>query len=115
VVVENDGGEVLAFASSSAYRDRACYTGVAEFSVYVARQHRRTGAGRAAVAALIDAATEAGFWKLVLRIFPENTASLALMARMDFRQVGTYRRHGQLGGQWRDCVIVEGLLGAAVV
>jgi phosphinothricin acetyltransferase len=114
VVVEGDDGAVLAFASSSTYRDRDCYAGIAEFSVYVARQHRGSGAGRIAMAALVDAATRAGFRKLVSRIFPENTASLALMVRMGFRQVGTYQRHGQLDGQWRDCVIVERLLGAAL-
>jgi len=113
VVVEDDAGVVVAFASTSTYRDRACYAGIAEFSVYVARQHRGFGAGRVAMAALIDAATTRGFWKLVSRIFPENTASLALMARMGFDQVGTYRRHGKLDGQWRDCVIVERLLGDA--
>ena len=113
VVVEGDDGAVLAFASSSAYRDRACYAGIAEFSVYVARRHRGTGAGRVAMAALIDVATKAGLWKLVSRIFPENTASLALMARMGFRQVGIYHRHGRLDGEWRDCVIVERLLGDA--
>jgi phosphinothricin acetyltransferase len=111
VVVEAEDGALLAFASTSMYRNRVCYTGIAEFSVYVARKHRGTGAGRIAMAALIDAATKAGFWKLVSRVFPENTASLALMARMEFRVVGTYQRHGMLDGQWRDCVIVERLLG----
>jgi L-amino acid N-acyltransferase YncA len=114
VVVEKDG-VVLAFASSSSYRSRDCYAGVAEFSVYVARQHRGTGAGRVAMAALIEAAQAAGIWKLVSRVFPENVASLALMARMGFREVGTYQRHGKLDGQWRDCVIVERLLGAALM
>lgn len=113
VVVEGDDGGLLAFASSSAYRSRDCYAGVAEFSVYVGRRHRGTGAGRAAMIALIEAATAVGFWKLVSRIFPENGPSLALMARMGFREVGTYRRHGKLDGQWRDCVIVERLLGEA--
>jgi phosphinothricin acetyltransferase len=113
VVVEGHDGAVLAFALSSVYRDRTCYAGIAEFSVYVARRQRGTGAGRVAMAALIDAATKAGFWKLVSRIFPENTASLALMARMGFRQVGIYQRHGRLDGQWRDCVIVERLLADA--
>ncbi len=113
VVVENDG-KVVAFASSSSYRNRDCYAGIAEFSVYVARRERGAGAGRVAVAALIEAATSAGFWKLVSRVFPENVASLALMRRMGFREVGTYRRHGKLDGEWRDCVIVERLLGAAV-
>jgi L-amino acid N-acyltransferase YncA len=44
------------------------------------------------------------------RIFPENTASLALHERCGFRVVGVYRRHGNLDGEWRDCVIVERLL-----
>lgn len=90
---------------------RECYAGIAEFSVYVARQHRGKVAARLAMAALIDRATAAGFWKLVSRIFPENAASVALMARMGFRRVGIYRRHGMLDGEWRDCVIVERLLG----
>jgi L-amino acid N-acyltransferase YncA len=54
-----------------------------------------------------------GFWKLVSRIFPENRASLLLHERAGFRVVGVYRRHGRLAGQWRDCVIVERLLGEA--
>ena len=113
VVIEDGNGAVVAFASSSAYRNRACYAGVAEFSVYVARAHRRSGAGRHAMSALVEAATAMGFYKLVSRIFPENRASLALMARMGFREVGTYKRHAKLDGQWRDCVIVERLLGDA--
>jgi phosphinothricin acetyltransferase len=56
VVVENTGGAVVAFASTSIYRGRECYTGIAEFSVYVGRQHRGNGAGRVAMAALIVAA-----------------------------------------------------------
>ena len=38
---------------------------------------RGTGAGRAALEALCRAYAERGFWKIVSRIFPENTASLA--------------------------------------
>jgi phosphinothricin acetyltransferase len=33
------------------------------------------------------------------------------MAKVGFHEVGTYRRHGKLDGVWRDCVIVERLLG----
>jgi phosphinothricin acetyltransferase len=113
VVVEDISGAVVAFASSTPYRGRGCYAGIAEFSVYVGRQHRGLGAGGVAMAALIEAATAAGFWKLVSRVFPENVASLALMARMGFRNVGTYQRHAKLDGLWRDCIIVEKLLGEA--
>jgi phosphinothricin acetyltransferase len=109
VVVER-GGRVVAWAGAGAYRSRPAYAGVAEHSVYVARSARGTGAGRAALDALCRACAERGFWKIVSRIFPENTASRALHERCGFREVGVYQRHGTLEGEWRDCVIVEKLL-----
>jgi arsenate reductase len=109
VVVERDG-QVIAWAGAGAYRARLAYAGVAEHSVYVARAARGTGAGRAALEALCRAYAERGFWKIVSRIFPENEASLALHERCGFRVVGVYRRHGKLGDEFRDCVIVEKLL-----
>jgi L-amino acid N-acyltransferase YncA len=110
VVVVEAEGEVLAFAAASRYRPRECYAGIAEFSVYVARAARGRGAGRAAMQALIEAASQAGFWKLLSRVFPENTASRALCRSVGFREVGTYERHAQLDGVWRDVVIVERLI-----
>jgi L-amino acid N-acyltransferase YncA len=109
VVVEREG-RVVAWAGVGPYRGRACYAGTGEHSVYVDRQARGTGAGLAALEGLFDACRERGFWKLVSRIFPENTASLRLHERAGFRVVGVYRRHGKLLGEWRDCVIVEKLL-----
>jgi phosphinothricin acetyltransferase len=110
IIVVESGGEVVAFAASSTYRPRECYAGVAEVSVYVARAARSRGAGTAALSALMDAARQAGFWKLVSRVFPENTASRALLQRLQFREVGVYRNHAQLEGVWKDVVIVERLL-----
>ena len=112
VVVERDG-HVVAWAGAGAYRSRPAYAGVAEHSVYVARAARGSGAGRAALDALCRAYAERGFWKIVSRIFPENTASLALHKTLGFRVVGIYHRHAQLDGEWKDCVIVEKLLGDA--
>jgi phosphinothricin acetyltransferase len=112
IVVERDG-EVVAWAGAGTYRSRPCYDPIAEHSVYVERAHRGTGVGRLALEALIDEAERRGFLKLVSRIFPENVGSLALHRTVGFREVGIYRRHGKLGGAWRDCVIVEKLLGEA--
>jgi phosphinothricin acetyltransferase len=109
MVAELDG-RVLAFASTSAYRSRECYAGIAEFSVYTAREARGMGAGRAAMTALIDAAESAGFWKLVSRAFVENAASRALLQGLGFREVGIYQKHAKLDGIWRDVVVVERLL-----
>lgn len=110
VVVEADGRGVIAFASTSEYRPRECYVGIAEFSVYVDRASRGLGAGRAAMQALIAAASDAGLWKLVSRVFVENAASRGLLRTMGFREVGVYQSHARLDGQWRDVVIVERLI-----
>ena len=55
MVAEGTQG-VVAFAASFPYSARPCYAGIGEFSVYVARDCRGTGAGRAALTALIEAA-----------------------------------------------------------
>jgi phosphinothricin acetyltransferase len=112
IVVVEDDGQLLAFASTSSYRARACYAGIAEFSVYVARPARGHGAGRRAMEALLGEAERAGFWKLVSRVFPENAASRALLRSLGFREVGTYEKHARLDGVWRDVVIVERLIPA---
>jgi phosphinothricin acetyltransferase len=112
ILALEDDGDVIAFASTSTYRPRECYAGIAEVSVYVERASRKRGAGRAVLTALFDAARAAGFHKLVSRVFPENTASLRMIESLGFRRVGIYERHGQLDGLWRDVVIVEKLLTA---
>ena len=106
VVVERDG-QVIAWASAGAYRARPAYAGVAEHSVYVARAARGSGAGRVALDALCDVYAARGFHKLVSRIFPENTASLALHERCGFRVVGVRERIAKRDGVWRDTVFLE--------
>jgi phosphinothricin acetyltransferase len=112
-VVVTRRGEIVAWAGASAYRSRPCYAGIAEHSVYVDRAARGAGVGRIALEALCQVYAERGYWKLLSRIFPENESSLALHERLGFRVVGIYERHGKLDSEWRDCVIVEKLLGEA--
>jgi L-amino acid N-acyltransferase YncA len=114
VLVAEAGGAVVGWVAASTYRARDCYAGIAEFSVYVASAARGRRVGDALMAAFLPACEAAGVWKVLSRIFPENTASLGLCARHGFREVGVYRRHGRLDGAWRDVVIVERLLGEAL-
>ena len=110
VFVSGEKQTVQAYAAAFPYRSRPCYDGVREFSVYVAREGRGKGLGKAALGALIDDARARGWWKLLSRIFPENTSSRKLCAALGFREVGIYEKHGRLDGKWRDTVIVEKLL-----
>lgn len=111
ILVAEEAGVVVGWAAASAYRARACYAGIAEYSIYVASSHHGRGVGRVLMPVFLEALVQAGFWKVLSRLFPENAASRALCARFGFREVGVYERHGQLDGVWRDVVIVERLLG----
>ena len=109
----HDAASVVGWVRASSYRPRACYAGIGDFSVYVAEHVRGQRVGDALLAAFRPACSDAGLWKLVSRLFLDNLASRALCARHGFREVGTYEKHAQLDGVWRDVLIVERLLPAA--
>lgn len=109
-LVAEDDGAVVGWAGLSSYRPRACYAGIAEFSVYLDRAARGRGIGRQLLDALVASARDRGCWKLVSRVFPFNTASRALCRACGFREVGVYEKHGRLDGHWLDVVIVERLI-----
>ena len=46
-------------------------------------------------------------------MFTDNAASRAVHVAAGFEEVGIQRRHGRLDGEWKDCVLVERLLGEA--
>lgn len=110
LVAVDTAGTVLGWAGLGGYRARECYAGIAEFSVYLARDARGRGVGRQLLEALIATARGRGYWKLLSRIFTFNTASRALCRAVGFREVGIYEKHGRLDGRWLDVVIVERLI-----
>ena len=113
LVAQDGDGAVVGFARVSAYSDRCVYDGVGEHGVYVSAAARGRGVGRALLLALCDAAERAGYYKLTSRVFTSNAASRAVHLAAGFEEVGVQRRHGRLDGEWRDCVLVERLLGDA--
>lgn len=110
-VVSTDAeGQVVGWASLSSYRPRACYAGIAEFSIYIDRSARGKGHGGPLLEGLAREAASRGYWKMLSRIFTFNQASRKLSAANGFREVGFYEKHGQLEGRWLDVVIVERLI-----
>jgi phosphinothricin acetyltransferase len=105
VAVESD--EVLGWIALAPASSRCCYRGVAEVSAYVRRESRGRGVGAALLERLVGDAERAGIWTLETGVFPENEASLALLKRFGFREVGVRERIGQLDGAWRDVVFLE--------
>jgi L-amino acid N-acyltransferase YncA len=110
VVAERDGG-LVGWAKASPYSDNhPYYDGVREATLYVDRDARRTGVGRQLLAALADAAAEAGAHKLIGKVFTSNEPSIAMVGGLGWREVGVHERHGRLDGEWKDVLVVEKLL-----
>ena len=112
VVAERDG-RVLGWARAGSYSDRCVYEGVGEHAVYVHPDGRGQGLGRRLLIALCEESERRGFHKLTSRIFTDNHPSRAAHRAAGFDEVGIQRRHGRLDGEWKDCVLVEKLLGEA--
>jgi L-amino acid N-acyltransferase YncA len=112
-LVAVEGERVLGFARLIEYSPRPCYAGVGEASIYLERSARGAGLGRRLLEALTEEAERRGYWKLVGLLFPENRASVALLAGSGWREVGLFARHGRLDGRWRDVLLLERLLGGA--
>lgn len=100
-------GVTLGWAALSPVSRRPCYRGVAEVAVYVATSARGRGVGRALLEAVIISSEAHGIWTLQGATIAENTPSLALQARCEFRIIGRRERIAKLAGLWRDTILTE--------
>lgn len=110
VVVAERDGEVVGWGSLNPFNPRPAYAYVADFSVYVEREERGKGVGRALLDRLTELAREHGYHKMVLAAFPWNAGGMALYGKCGFRTVGIYREQGLLDGRWVDTIVMEKLL-----
>jgi phosphinothricin acetyltransferase len=107
-------GRVVGWAGVAPYDDHsAYYSQVGECTLYVERSARGRGVGTRLLDDLATEAERRGFYKLLGKIFATNSASIRMVRRCGWQQVGIHRRHGRLDGEWRDVVVVERLLGEA--
>jgi phosphinothricin acetyltransferase len=106
-LVARHDGCVVGWAALAPVSARAVYGGVAEVSVYVAREARGSGVGRELLRELVARADDAGLWTLQAGVFPENEASVALHQSCGFRLVGRRERIGRHRGRWRDVLLLE--------
>ena len=113
LLVAEDGGGIAGWAGTERASERCAYAGVGDYALYVDPESQRRGIGRALLDALCTASEEAGYWKLLGKVFTTNRASIAVAERCGFRIVGVHERHGRLDGEWKDVVVLERLLGEA--
>ncbi|WP_319519138.1 GNAT family N-acetyltransferase [uncultured Martelella sp.] len=107
VLVAEREGAVIGYASYGDWRPFDGYRHTVEHSVYVHKDRRGGGAGRALMEALLAHARQAGMHAMIAAIEGDNTASIALHERLGFFHVGRYPEVGTKFGRWLDLVTMQ--------
>jgi len=112
-LVAAQGDRVVGWAATSPHSTRGCLSGVADVAVHVDPQAQGRGVGRQLLDELRVRSAAGGLHKLLARVLEGNAVAAALFAAGGFTEAGLLRRHARVDGAWRDCLLVEALLGDA--
>jgi phosphinothricin acetyltransferase len=108
-VAELDG-VVVGYAYVGLFHPRIGYRFAVENSVYVAQDKHRRGIGSALLRRLIQDCTDLGYRHMVALI-GENEASVAMHARLGFRDAGSLPGIGLKFGRWIGIIQMQLALG----
>ena len=100
-------GALLGFASYGTFRAWPAYKYTVEHSVYVHKDHRGKGIGRALMQQLIAQAESQQYHVMVGAIDVANAGSIALHEKLGFVHAGTIRQAGFKFGRWLDLVFYQ--------
>jgi len=101
LVAENNAGEVVGYAYAGRHRERAAYLWSVDTTIYVGRQQRRGGVGRALYGALLEVLRRQGFRSAFAEIVLPNPGSVRLHEAMGFEPIGIHRDVGFKLGRWQ--------------
>ncbi|MCO6177508.1 GNAT family N-acetyltransferase [Ciceribacter sp. RN22] len=107
VLVAEVDGKVAGYASYGDWRAFDGYRHTVEHSVYVHKDARGGGIGKALMKALIERAREGRVHVMIAAIEAGNTASIRLHESLGFRLVGIHEEVGTKFGRWLDLAMME--------
>ncbi|MFQ5565961.1 MAG: GNAT family N-acetyltransferase [Paracoccaceae bacterium] len=106
VLVAEDGGAVLGYASYGPFRPGEGYRQTVEHSVYVARPARGRGIARLLMERLIAAARAAGLARMVGGVSADQPASMDLHRKLGFEEQGRLKGVGVKRGRRLDLALM---------
>ena len=101
-LVALEGESVIGYGYAAPWKDRAAYRHTVETTIHVAEGHRRSGTGRALLAALHRRLAHLDVHLAVATIALPNPASVAIAEVAGYRPVGTIPEAGFKHGRWVD-------------
>ena len=110
VLVADDGGDVLGFATFGDFRAWPGYRFTVEHSVHVRSACRGRGVGHVLMTALIARGRALGKHVMMAGVDADNTGSLRFHERLGFERVGHLREVGFKFGRRLDLVFLQRML-----
>jgi|SRR5580704_2515684 phosphinothricin acetyltransferase len=107
LLVAEENGIVIGYASSGRFRSKAAYDPSVESSIYCAPEATGRGLGSKLYAALFEALDAEDINRIVAGVTIPNDASLALHRRFGFRAIGTFTEVGRKFGRFWDVSWLE--------
>jgi phosphinothricin acetyltransferase len=102
LLVAVDQSDVVAYATSSAFRAKPAYATSVETTIYCRADATGRGLGKLLYGALFDALAGEDLHRAYAGIALPNVASVALHRRLGFRSIGTYAEVGRKFGRYWD-------------
>ncbi|WFB05924.1 N-acetyltransferase family protein [Streptomyces sp. LX-29] len=107
LLVAEEAGQVLGYATSSALRPKQAYETSVETSIYLAPEHTGRGLGGLLYQALFEALAEEDVHRAYAVITQPNEASMRLHQRFGFRPAGVHHEVGRKFGTYWDVAWLE--------
>lgn len=106
-LVSNKDNLISGWIALSRVSTRKVYAGVCEVTLYIHKDYRGLGIGKALLGRMISESESRGIWTLQAGIFPENRTSIKIHKELGFRELGLREKIGKRDGVWKDNVFLE--------
>ena len=106
IVAEDDGG-IVGFASLAQYSTKCAYSDTAEISLYVKEEHQGKGVGKKLIKAIVDEGEKSDLHVLLARITEGNKTSIHLHEFVGFTHVGILKEVGFKFGKTLDVYLMQ--------
>ena len=109
IIVAEDNGKFVGWASLSKYSDRCAYSDTAELSLYVRKEFQGRGIGKKLMKEIVKKGKQAGLHAIISRIAEGGQVSVYLHKMVGFEHVGIYKEVGYKFGKRLDVYLMEKL------
>ena len=107
ILVAEENGVVVGWASLSNWSDRCAYSDTAEISLYVHEEHQGKGIGRKLLETIVAEGQRAGLHTIVARIAEASETSTHLHKSVGFEHIGTMKEVGRKFGRLLDVYLMQ--------